>query len=83
MDEKKQQIEELKKELEKCQKEVADLKVDNAVLKREICSVSELDEELFAKLQDSENAKTQELEELKSNISKMASELMQLVEPKN
>ena len=88
---KNQQVEGLQKEVGKTQKEIQDLKVDNAFLKKEICtsSSSQLDEELFAKLQDDVNAKSQELEtksqeleELKAQISKMASVMMEMVEPK-
>ena len=69
--------------LEENQKEVDDLKVDNAVLKKEICSASQLDEELFANLQDTVNAKNQELAQLKTQVSSLASKLMDMVEPKN
>ena len=81
--EKNREIEVLKNKLEENQKEVDDLKVDNAVLKKEICSASQLDEELFANLQDTVNAKNQELAQLKTQVSSLASKLMDMVEPKN
>ena len=81
--EKNQQLAELQIEVGKAQKEIQDLKVDNAVLKKEICAGStQLDEELLENLQDSVNAKNQELEDLKAQISKMASVMMEMVGPK-
>ena len=83
MAEKNQQLAELQIEVGKAQKEIQDLKVDNAVLKKEICAGStQLDEELLENLQDSVNAKNQELEDLKAQISKMASVMMEMVGPK-